>query len=356
MVVILQIFPKWQATVLYCSKIGFRQQYTDFNAWPNRGSPNPNLQPHICGTCKAGIGDKIPVHLRQDRPVKNLRLSLREVYGMIKEIWREKFAMDQQMDEDLYYAWFHGHKPLQKELAAADSSNDGSVTQEQFRFQLRKAFPSKTSAEIQELMDAAESQLKPEDEKIIYKSLFSEVKLRFFLLHKITTANIFRSAFQIIEGTCTDNRHYSITEITVQSDIKRNEGPARKLTNYEEKGRHERWMVTIALVIRTGHSDEEGNPSHFIGVLRNQFSAERMEYLKELRNTLGNNPSKPEDLKAAFLSVDPAVDDETLDRYLSGAFKVSPEQLEVTGPLSPKQLLHNLEAINVRRTGPAAQE
>ncbi|CAJ0958608.1 unnamed protein product [Ranitomeya imitator] len=67
-------------------------------------------------------------------------------------------------------------------------------------------------------------------------------------------ANIFRSALQIIEGTCTDNIHYSITEIQFKTDTRRNEGPARKLTNYEEKGRHERWMVTIALVIRTGHS------------------------------------------------------------------------------------------------------
>ncbi|CAJ0961262.1 unnamed protein product, partial [Ranitomeya imitator] len=70
-----------------------------------------------------------------------------------------------------------------------------------------------------------------------------------------SSANIFRSALQIIEGTCTYNRHYSITEIQFKTDTKRSEGPARKLTNYEEKGRHERWMVTIAIVIRTSHSD-----------------------------------------------------------------------------------------------------
>ncbi|CAJ0946079.1 unnamed protein product [Ranitomeya imitator] len=71
----------------------------------------------------------------------------------------------------------------------------------------------------------------------------------------IGPANIFRSALQIIEGTCTYNRHYSITEIQFKTDTKRSEGPARKLTNYEEKGgRHERWMVTIAIVIRTSHS------------------------------------------------------------------------------------------------------
>ncbi|CAJ0923785.1 unnamed protein product [Ranitomeya imitator] len=71
---------------------------------------------------------------------------------------------------------------------------------------------------------------------------------------RILRANIFRSALQIIEGTCTDNRHYSITEIQFKTDTRRNEGPARKLTNYGEKGRHERWMVTIALVIRTSYS------------------------------------------------------------------------------------------------------
>ncbi|CAJ0960416.1 unnamed protein product [Ranitomeya imitator] len=59
-----------------------------------------------------------------------------------------------------------------------------------------------------------------------------------------SSANIFRSALQIIEGTCTDNRHYSITGIQFKTDTRRNEGPARELTNYEEKGRHERWMAT----------------------------------------------------------------------------------------------------------------
>ncbi|CAJ0944768.1 unnamed protein product [Ranitomeya imitator] len=67
-------------------------------------------------------------------------------------------------------------------------------------------------------------------------------------------ANIFRSALQIIEGTCTDNKHYSITEIQFKTDTRRNEGPARKLTNYGEKGRHERWMTQrFALPILIHH-------------------------------------------------------------------------------------------------------
>ncbi|XP_056382263.1 translin-associated factor X-interacting protein 1 isoform X1 [Hyla sarda] len=275
-----------------------------------------------------GTGNNVPIHLRHEGPVRNLKLKIKEVYSLIKEIWKEKFALDLQkgrqsslsefminhlqkkfgeasfewsytlhqtcrihlineqihsfykvlmgqMDEDLYYALFHVRTNLLKELTATDSSNVGSLTQEQFRFQLRKAFPSKSSDDIQELLDAADSQLKPEDENLHYKSLFSE--------------------------------------------------------------------------------DEEGNPSHFIAILRNQFSAERKQYLKELRNKLRNSNVKPEELKAAFLSVDPAIDDKTLDKYLTRAFQLTKDQLEVTKPLPLKQLFHNLEAVNLRKTGPVAQ-
>ncbi|CAN2389535.1 Translin-associated factor X-interacting protein 1 [Pristimantis euphronides] len=275
-----------------------------------------------------GTEEDVPVHLRHEGPVKNLRLSLKEVYGMMREIWKEKFAIDQQkgkwssmsefminylqkkfgeasvewsytlhqtcrtqlineqmhsfyrvlmgqMDEDLYYALFHVHTPLLKELAIADSANVGSLTQEQFRLLLGKVFPAKSSDKIQELLDTINSQLKPEDENIHYKSLFSE--------------------------------------------------------------------------------DEEGNPSHFILLLRNQFSAEREQYLKELRSKLGNNLINPEDVKAAFLAVDPAIDEKTLNKYLSRAFHVSKDQLEATKPLSLKELFQNLEAVNVRKTALVAQ-
>ncbi|CAJ0964881.1 unnamed protein product [Ranitomeya imitator] len=84
----------------------------------------------------------------------------------------------------------------------------------------------------------------------------SHGRTRTYLQHYRMLANIFRSALQIIEGTCTDNRHYSITEIQFKTDTRRNEGPARKLTDYEEKGRHERWMT-----IHEGHGSGPEHPS-----------------------------------------------------------------------------------------------
>ncbi|CAJ0932236.1 unnamed protein product [Ranitomeya imitator] len=62
---------------------------------------------------------------------------------------------------------------------------------------------------------------KPDRQLIAQVMLYSQgFRTAEVLANKIVpffNANIFRSALQIIEGTCTDNRLYSITEITVQN-------------------------------------------------------------------------------------------------------------------------------------------
>ncbi|XP_063801347.1 translin-associated factor X-interacting protein 1 isoform X1 [Pseudophryne corroboree] len=274
-----------------------------------------------------GKRENIPYHLRHEGPVKNLKLSLKDVSNLLKEIWKEKMAIDQQkgkqsslpefllnflqkkfgdaaiewsytlhetcrvqmtneqmhyfykvligqVEENLYSALLHIHTYLLKELTIADSSNDGLLTREQFRLQLEKVFPLKSANEMQEILDIADSKINPEDGNIPYKSLFTE--------------------------------------------------------------------------------EENGRPSHFIGMLRNQFLAEKKQYLKELRNKLGNKNVKPEELKAAFLSVDPTIDDQTLDKYVTQAFQVPKDQLEETSPLSPTLLFRHLAAGDIRRIGPAA--
>ncbi|XP_075044911.1 translin-associated factor X-interacting protein 1 [Mixophyes fleayi] len=174
-----------------------------------------------------GKRDNIPIHLRHEGPVKNLKLNLKDVSNLLKEIWKEKVAVDQQkgrqsslsefllnflrkkfgdaaiewsyalhetcrvqlmneqmhyfykvligqVDEDLYSALLNTHTYLLKELTAADSSNDGLLTRDQFKIQLKKVFHLKSADEMQEILDIADSQLNPEDENFNYKSLFTE--------------------------------------------------------------------------------------------------------------------------------------------------------------------------------------
>ncbi|CAJ0931701.1 unnamed protein product [Ranitomeya imitator] len=100
----------------------------------------------------------------------------------------------------------------------------------------------------------------------------------------VASANIFRSALQIIEETCTDNRHYSITEIQFKTDTRRNKGPARKLTNYEEKGRHERWMnrtmitAKSTLLLETSLEKPVRDADH-TGIRKHKSTGEKIPFI-----------------------------------------------------------------------------
>nr|XP_038041573.1 translin-associated factor X-interacting protein 1 isoform X2 [Anas platyrhynchos] len=165
---------------------------------------------------------------------------------------------------------------LQKELAACDSSNSGSLTSEQFRMALREAFPLKRRGSIQELIDASRYQLDSTEDLIDYKSLFKE--------------------------------------------------------------------------------DEEGNPEPFVAKIRSQYVREKQEYLRELRNNLGDlKEVNAEDLKAAFCTIDPDIDGQTLDTYIGLVYEVGREQTDQE-VVPVDTALERLLAGDVRRVGPAARE
>ncbi|XP_053571884.1 translin-associated factor X-interacting protein 1 [Bombina bombina] len=273
-----------------------------------------------------GKGDTLPAHLQHEGPIKNVKLSAKEVSVLLRDVWKEKIASDEQrgkqsslpeffidylqkrfgdaavewsysvhescrvyitnesmhlfykilmgqVDEDQYHALTNIQSSLLNELVSADSGNDGLLTQKQFSAQLRNTFPLKSMDEIQDLLDIADSQLLTEGNNIPYKSLFTE--------------------------------------------------------------------------------DEEGRPGPFIAALWNQFAAEKKQYLKQLKNKLGNRDIKPEDLRMSFLAVDPTIDSQTLDRYISRGFLAPTDQFEQIGSMAIKQVFQNLEAGNIYRMGPA---
>ncbi|NXD17811.1 TXIP1 protein, partial [Nothocercus nigrocapillus] len=277
-----------------------------------------------------GKGDNIPVYLRYEGEVKNKKLSKREVVTILKDVWREKIALEQQVGKRsslpeffLCYLqkkygdaaameWsytiyenmriyqsnhvmssfyniltgkvgeeqYHGQNQLisnlQKELAACDSSNTGSLTSEQFRQEAKCSFPLKTNDSIQELVDAGTYKLDNAEDLINYRALFSE--------------------------------------------------------------------------------DEEGNAEPFIAMLRNQYVNEKQEYLRELRSKLGDVIEVTiDDLKTAFRAIDPAIDDQTLESYTGLAYQVGKEQTD-QDVLSVETALERLMAGDVRRVGPSPKE
>ncbi|KAF1611896.1 Translin-associated factor X-interacting protein 1, partial [Eudyptes chrysolophus] len=276
-----------------------------------------------------GKGDQVPVYLRHEGEVKNKKLTKKDVVNILKDVWREKIALEQQtgkrsslpefflsylqkkygdaaamewsytlyenmrlcrsnhvlssfydiltgkVGEEQYHGQNQLISSLQKELAARDSSNSGSLTSKQFR-QEADSFPLKRKESIQELVDASRCKLDSTEDLIDYISLFKE--------------------------------------------------------------------------------DEEGNAEPFVAKLRTQYVREKQEYLSQLKNKLGDlTEVNADDLKTAFCTIDPDIDDQTLDTYIGLAYQVQREQPDQE-VVPVETALERLLAGDVRRVGPSPRE
>lgn len=275
-----------------------------------------------------GKGQGVPVHLRQEGPVKNLMLSRKDVVNLLKEVWREKNMADEQtgsrsslsefflsylqktfddattamewsysvhetcrmhrtdeylylfysilmgeVDEDVYHRLVSLPTVLLKLLTEADPEHLGTVTRQQLSDALRAAFPLKSKEQIQELIDTAEVQLKATEDSIAYQTLIPE--------------------------------------------------------------------------------DEEWKSGLFMGILRNQHLAEKKQYLKDLRNELWNlKEVQVDDLRAAITAVDHYIDFPLMETYIAKAFKVPEEGLDEAYPLPLEKIMQHLEAEDIRRAEP----
>ncbi|XP_033897346.2 translin-associated factor X-interacting protein 1-like isoform X2 [Acipenser ruthenus] len=279
-----------------------------------------------------GKGDAVPVYLRYEGTIKNLKLKKIEIVDKIKDIWKEKVPADQQkgerrsldeffheylqkkhadsaskwaysiqegcrlyrdddfinlffniltgkVDEGVYHGQIHLISHLLKELMHSDSSEKGSLSKEKFRQALSRAFPLKNQEQIEELIQAAESQQGHLEDlnTINYEVLFSEFA-----------------------------------------------------------------------------EDQVGN---FLTLLRKQATAEKQKYLAALTKELGSRTEvKVADLRTAFQSIDPTVDPQTVERYICLAFQMEKEDLEQAAPVDVNSAMQRLLAADVKRTGPGPKE
>ncbi|XP_059120089.1 translin-associated factor X-interacting protein 1 isoform X1 [Peromyscus eremicus] len=152
-----------------------------------------------------GFGESVPAFLRFDGPVENKKPSKKEVVNLLVDAWKERIAEEQKESfPDFFFnflerrfgindaiAWaytifesiklFHSNEimsqfyavligkklesvyinqletlsHLQKEMANADTQNEGLISMEQFCNILKNTFPLKKEEQIQELMEAA---------------------------------------------------------------------------------------------------------------------------------------------------------------------------------------------------------
>ncbi|XP_027703314.1 translin-associated factor X-interacting protein 1 isoform X2 [Vombatus ursinus] len=105
--------------------------------------------------------------------------------------------------------------------------------------------------------------------------------------------------------------------------------------------------------------DELGASGPFIHKLWEQAENEKKAYLLDLEIELGPNraaETTPERLRHALISIDPSLDEQTLDNYLSQAFQTPIAELEPEQSQRQDVLLTHLQAGAIKRMGPRELE
>ncbi|XP_075289538.1 translin-associated factor X-interacting protein 1 [Opisthocomus hoazin] len=277
-----------------------------------------------------GKGEEVPVYLRHDGEVRNKKLTKKDAVNILKDVWKEKIALDQQTGKrsslpEFFLSYlqkkygdaaavewsyslhenmrlcrsnhvlssfhailtrkvaeeqYHGQNclisNLRKELAARNGSDSRALTSAQFSTAPREAFPLKRKESVQELLDTSSYKLDGTEDLIDYISLFKE--------------------------------------------------------------------------------DEEGNTEPFVAKLRSQDIREKREYLQQLKNKLGDSTEvSTDELRTAFRTVDPDIDDWTLDTYIGLACQVRGEQPD-QGAVLVETALERILAGDVKQVGPSPTE
>ncbi|XP_058243105.1 translin-associated factor X-interacting protein 1 isoform X3 [Hemibagrus wyckioides] len=272
-----------------------------------------------------GTSNDVPIYLRYEGQLRNLRLKKTDVVRVLKDIWREKASEDEKtdersdlkeflhryllkqheeragqwayslldgiksyaeddfiglfydilqgkVDESVYRGQTHLLSHLLKVLIQGDSTESGFLSTPQFSEALRTAFPLKGDQDIEELVQAAQSELQTSGGNIAYQRLYTE--------------------------------------------------------------------------------DTDGKQSDFLGLVKKQAMAERRQYISQLGKQLGGKGEVGvEDLRAVFNTIDPTLDSETLDCYLSAVFQTK-DLRKYTERLDTDVALQRLSAANVNRAGP----
>ncbi|KAI7802524.1 putative translin-associated factor X-interacting protein 1 [Triplophysa rosa] len=272
-----------------------------------------------------GFSSDVPIYLRYEGTFKDLKLRKADVVRIIKDIWREKTAenennddcrdlkvflhsylVDQfkekagqwvyslieiiknnlsddliclfndiltgKVDESLYHGQTQLMSHLLKVVIQSDIKECGLLTVSEFSDALRKALPLKSDQAIQELLAAAHTELESNGERIAYQTLFTE--------------------------------------------------------------------------------DTDGKHKEFLSLVKQQATAERLQYVSELRIQLeGKGTVNAEDLRTVFITIDPSLDSASLDRNLSVAFQTKVWELQDLD-VNTEVVLQRLSVADVKRAGP----
>ncbi|XP_076848029.1 translin-associated factor X-interacting protein 1 [Brachyhypopomus gauderio] len=275
-----------------------------------------------------GSTSEVPIYLRYEGQLRNLRLKKADVLRIIKDIWKAKASEDEKLD--------------------ASSNLQEFVPQ-----YLDRQYGEQAGEWAYSLLDAIKRFLKDDFIGLFYDILTGKVDESVYHGQTQLLSHLLRVFIQ------SDSTETGLLTLSEFSDALRLAFPLKRDKDVEDlvvaaQSDQETSKGSIPYQ-RLYTEDTDGKHSEFLVLVKRQAMTERNQYIKQLKAQLeGKGEVGVEDLRSAFNIIDPTLDSATLDWNLSMIFQTKELHL-YTALLDTEVALQRLSVANVNRAGPMLQ-
>ncbi|KAG1944736.1 translin-associated factor X-interacting protein [Pimephales promelas] len=273
-----------------------------------------------------GTTSDVPIYLQYEGKIKNLKLNKTDVIKVIKDIWRNKTTENEKIDHsrDLQ-VFLHSYLVEQyKDMSAEWAYSLMESIQNNLKDDFICLFSDILTGKVDESIYHGQTHLLSHLLKVFIQSDITQCGS----LTVLEFSEALKQAFPLKSDQDIDE-----LLMTAQTELRSNGVRISYQTLYTE--------------------DTDGRHKEFLSLVKKQATAERLQYISELRVQLeGKGEVDAEHLGTAFKTIDPSLDSETLDWYLSLAFKTKECELQAQA-LNTEVVLQRLSVADVKRAGPA---
>uniref|UniRef100_A0A2K6E2V5 Translin associated factor X interacting protein 1 n=1 Tax=Macaca nemestrina TaxID=9545 RepID=A0A2K6E2V5_MACNE len=284
-----------------------------------------------------GYGEAIPAFLRFDGLVENKKPSKKDVVDLLKDAWKERLAEEQKETFPDFFFNF-----LERRFGPSDAMAWAYTI-----FENIKIFHSN------ELMSQ------------FYAVLMGKRSENVYVTQKETVAQLLK------EMTNADSQNEGLLTMEQFNTVLKSTFPLKTEEQIQELMEAGGWHPSSSNADLLNYrslfmEDEEGQSEPFVQKLWEQYMDEKDEYLLQLKQELGielhEEVTLPK-LRGALMTIDPSLDKQTVNTYMSQAFQLP--ELELPEDSDEKEegvveilqtALERLQVIDIRRAGPREPE
>ncbi|CAO2610156.1 Translin-associated factor X-interacting protein 1 [Lemmus lemmus] len=285
-----------------------------------------------------GFGDSIPAFLRFDGPVENKKPSKKEVIHLLEDAWKERLGEEQKESfPDFFFNFLERRFGINDAIAWAYTI-----------FENIKLFRSS------EIMSN------------FYAVLIGKRKESVYISQRETLSQLLK------EMTNVDTQNEGLITMEQLSTILKNTFPLKKEEQIQELMEAAGWSPDISSTEELNYQilfteDEEGQSEPFVQKLWEQYNNEKDAYLQDLKQDLGLDQTDEVSLskmRVALMNIDPSLDKQMLNTYLSQAFQLPVAELPLEDDEQQQEeimvqletALDRLRMADTKRVGPRETE